>query len=108
MKNLNLFKIANVLTLVVTVLLALSPFAVSAQFNTGNLGNLANNAGVATQGNFSAIAVQVINILLGVVGLVAVIFLIIGGFRYVTAGGNEEAAESGKKTITNAIIGIVI
>ena|SRR3989344_3537542 len=108
MKSLNLLNIASILTLTLAVLLALMPLVASAQFNKTDLGSAATNAGVATQADFSAIALRVINVLLAVAGLVAVIFLIVGGFRYVTAGGNEEAAESGKKTITNAIIGIVI
>lgn len=41
-------------------------------------------------------------------GLVAVLFLIIGGYQYIISGGNEEAAEKGKKTITNSVIGLII
>ena len=47
-------------------------------------------------------------ILLPIAGLVAVLFIIIGGFQYITSRGNEEQAETGKKTLTNAIIGLVI
>lgn len=49
-----------------------------------------------------------INIFLGVVGIIAIGFIILGGFRYITSAGNDEAAESGKKMITNAIIGLVV
>ena len=55
---------------------------------------------------------QVINIALqvafGLAGLVAVIFLIIGGFRYISSQGNPEAVEGAKSTIVNSIIGLVI
>lgn len=51
---------------------------------------------------------DVIAILLFIAGAIAVLFVIIGGFQYVTSGGNEESAKKGKKTLTNAIIGIVI
>ena len=40
-------------------------------------------------------------------GVIATVFLILGGYQYMTSAGNEEAAEKGKKTIINAIIGIV-
>lgn len=50
----------------------------------------------------------VINIAFMAAGLVAVIYLIIGGFRYVTSGGNAEAIEGAKGTILNAIIGLVV
>jgi hypothetical protein len=50
----------------------------------------------------------IINWALGIAFGVAVIFLSIGGFRYITAGGNEESAEKGKSSVINALIGIVI
>ena len=49
-----------------------------------------------------------INTLLGLLGLVSMLFIIIGGYQYVMSGANEELAEKGKKTLTNAIIGLVI
>src|SRR4051812_22093118 len=44
----------------------------------------------------------IINWALGIAFGVAVIFLIIGGFRYITAGGNEESVEKGKSSVINA------
>ena len=41
-------------------------------------------------------------------GAIAVVFIIIGGYQYIASGGNEETAEKGKKTLVNAIIGIVV
>ncbi|HUT95968.1 MAG TPA: TrbC/VirB2 family protein [Candidatus Paceibacterota bacterium] len=38
----------------------------------------------------------------------AVIFLIVGGIQYMTAGGDDEKASKAKKLIINAIIGIAI
>jgi cytochrome bd-type quinol oxidase subunit 2 len=49
-----------------------------------------------------------INLFLGIVGILAVAFLIYGGFRYITSAGNEEQAEEAKKVIQNSIIGLVI
>ncbi len=40
-------------------------------------------------------------------GIVATVYLIIGGYQYMTSAGNEEAAEQGRKTIVNAVIGII-
>jgi len=45
---------------------------------------------------------------LGVAGITAVLFLIYGGFRYITSAGNEEQAEAGKKAIQNSIIGLIV
>ena len=50
----------------------------------------------------------IINWLLAIAFGIAVLFLIIGGFWYITSAGNEETAEKGKNTAFNAIIGIVI
>lgn len=45
---------------------------------------------------------------LGIAFILAVVFLIYGGFRYILAGGNEEAAKAGRTAIFNALIGVVI
>lgn len=45
---------------------------------------------------------------LGVAFILAVVFLIYGGFRYILAGGNEDSAKQGRTAIFNALIGIVI
>jgi hypothetical protein len=34
--------------------------------------------------------------------------VVIGGYQYITSAGNEEQSEKGKKTLVNAIIGIVV
>jgi hypothetical protein len=51
---------------------------------------------------------NVINILLFVIGIIAVIMLIVGGIRYVVSGGDQNAVQGAKNTILYAIIGIVV
>ncbi len=51
---------------------------------------------------------DMISVVLTVVGVLVVIYLIMGGFRYITAGGDEKKVEVAKKTITNAIIGLIV
>jgi len=41
-------------------------------------------------------------------GIIALIMLVIGGFRYITAGGDPKAAESARNTLTYAILGLVL
>ncbi|MEA2020228.1 MAG: hypothetical protein U9M98_00655 [Patescibacteria group bacterium] len=43
-----------------------------------------------------------------IAGLLLFFYLIFGGFKYLTAGGNEDAVEQAQKVITTAIIGFVI
>ena len=50
----------------------------------------------------------VINIMLFIIGLIAVVMLVIGGIRYATSGGSQEAVKGAKDTILYAIIGIVV
>lgn len=49
-----------------------------------------------------------INLGLSLAGGAAVLFLIVGAFRYLAAGGDQEASERGRKTMTNAVIGLVV
>ncbi|MBU0707009.1 hypothetical protein KKG41_01420 [Patescibacteria group bacterium] len=51
---------------------------------------------------------RIIKWVFGFIGLVAFIIVIYGGFTWMTAAGNEEKVESAKKTITAAVIGIII
>ena len=48
------------------------------------------------------------NLALSFAGVIAVVFIIVGGYMYLTSAGNEEAAEKGRKVLTNAIIGLII
>lgn len=41
-------------------------------------------------------------------GAIAVIYLILGGVNYITAGGDQAKAEKARNTITYAIIGIFV
>lgn len=61
-----------------------------------------------TEADFGTLLTQVINWFLGLVGLIAVLMLIFGGYRYLTAGGNDDAVTKAKNTILYAIIGIVV
>lgn len=52
--------------------------------------------------------ITVINIILGIIALVAVLMIVIGGFKYVISRGDAKAVESATKTITWAVIGLVV
>lgn len=55
-----------------------------------------------------SVVTTVVNILLFVVGIIAVIMLIIGGIRYAVSGGDQAAVTAAKNTILYAIIGLVV
>lgn len=50
----------------------------------------------------------VINVLSSLVGVIAVIMIIIGGYRYITSGGASDKVTSAKNTLLYAVIGLVI
>lgn len=50
----------------------------------------------------------IINIFSVIVGIVAVIMIIWGGFKYITSGGDSGNITSAKNTIIYAIIGLII
>ena len=51
---------------------------------------------------------QIINIFLSVLGIIAVIIILLGGFKWMTAQGNEEKTDEAKKLIGAGVIGLVI
>ena len=63
---------------------------------------------VATLHGINTIVYNLITVALYVGGILVFIMLLMGGFKYITSGGDPKAAESAKKTITYAIMGIVM
>lgn len=59
-------------------------------------------------GKINQIVHTIVNLLSAIVGLVAVIMIIVGGFRYITSGGNDTSVTAAKNTILYAIIGLVV
>ena len=51
---------------------------------------------------------SIVRLLLGFLGIIAILIILYGGFVWMTAGGNEEKVGTAKKIITAGIIGLVI
>jgi len=99
-------------------LIAVPAFLVSpipAQAAEGNLnlwGNyspnsFSNETGLG-QRDPREIVARVVRIILGFLGVIAVIIILLGGFKWMTAGGNEEKVTEARKLIVSGIIGLVI
>lgn len=71
-------------------------------------GAACNTVDASANDRFNALISNVINIFSLVVGVVAIIMIIIGGFRYITSGGDSGNVTGAKNTILYAIIGLVI
>lgn len=51
---------------------------------------------------------HITNIALGIIGAIAVIMLVWGGFRYIISGGDSKKVTDAKNTILYAIVGLII
>ncbi len=54
------------------------------------------------------IAANVINILLGMLGVIAIVLILFGGFKWMTAAGNDDKVGEAKKLIGAGAIGLLI
>ncbi len=73
----------------------------------GNLGAAGRPSGLTGDSLVDVVSLVV----RGVLGLVAIIFFImilIAGFSWMTAGGNEQTVSNAKKNMANAIIGLAV
>src|SRR6185369_1893576 len=86
------------------------PFLASAQVGAGldRIKDSFPSRGIGAAQTPIELITTIINIMLLFSGIVAVFFTIIGGYQYISAGGNAEQAEKGKTTVINAIIGVVV
>ncbi|MFA6424323.1 MAG: pilin [Candidatus Magasanikbacteria bacterium] len=51
---------------------------------------------------------RVIRVVMSLLGIVAVVIVLIGGFKWMTAGGNDEQVGEAKKWLFSGVIGLVI
>ena len=51
---------------------------------------------------------RIINVVLGFLGVIAVGIILLGGFKWMTAGGNEDKVGEAKKLLGAGVIGLVI
>ena len=89
------------------LLVLMAPIMVAAQSNFGN--EIIENINVPnTNSDLPGVVISIINIVLGLLALIAVIIVLIGGFEWMTAGGNEETITKAKKIIGSAMIGLLV
>lgn len=58
--------------------------------------------------DLKTVVTNLLNTVMGLVGLVAVIVVVYGGILLATSGGDEDKSKSGKNYITYGIIGLVV
>lgn len=71
--------------------------------------NAVGDSGLSLSGgDVRQTAARLINVALGFLGIIAVIIVLIGGFKYMLSGGEQSKTEEARKLIVSGIIGLAI
>ncbi len=70
--------------------------------------NSVNSDEVQAAKTLTQIASDVLKFLLSIVGILGIVMLVVGGLTYLTAAGDEDRIDTGKKIVKYAIIGILV
>jgi len=96
-------KISYLFYCFLSLLLSL-PLKVRAQTNIGDDFDIPKPMGSTT---IQDIVAKLIDTAFAVAGVVAVIYMIIGGYQYIVSSGNPEQAAQGKSTMLYAVLGLL-
>ncbi len=106
--------LATSLSLSAMLLLALAAFGPTAAHATSSVMDASElglgygaSIGLGSTDVRSTIA-AIIRVAMGLLGIVAVVIILVGGFKWMTAGGNEDQVGEAKKWIFSGIIGLAI
>ena len=106
MKKIN-WKLTGWIILITISVLFLSQEVLAVEFDPG--GNIKRATELPDpEGGPKQVVINVIQWVLGLLGLAAVIMVIFGGFTWMTASGNEEKIDKAKKVLKAAVIGLII
>lgn len=94
----------KVLPFVVPALALALPAAAMAAVNSGQL----VPSEIAPINNIVSVVRAIIKFILVVAFVIAFIMLLVGGIRWITAGGDEKGVAGARNTITAALIGLVV
>ena len=78
------------------------------KFTVNPSGNECKFGGLDANEKLNRIISEVINFFSVVIGVIAVLMIIVGGFRYIISGGDSGNVSSAKNTILYAIIGLLV
>lgn len=90
----------------VAFLLAIPSFVQALDFTP--IQNFANNAGLSPFSDFQTLLLKILDALLAVSFILAVIFIVLSGYRMITSAGEPEKLTAAKKHLLWAIIGLVV
>ena len=93
-----------------SIAIAAPTFLKTIQAILGGSGTTATSAEswVSSALSLHDIAVNVLNLLLSIFGIVAMISMLVGGIMYLTSGGDERKIDKGKDIFKYSLIGIIV
>ena len=95
------FKITVASLILVSTVIFFIPLISSAQMLVPQIDGL-------TTADIRTVAGSIIQIFLGLLGLIALVIILYGGFVWMTSGGNEEKISKAKKILSSGVIGLLI
>ena len=103
--------LATLLTIMIVSVIIAIPYIASGQGLQGRIldsaeqtrGDLPN-----PQGGLQGAVAGLINVFLGILGMIAVVIVIYGGFKWMTASGNTEQVDEAKKLLIQGVVGFAI
>jgi len=104
-------KIGSVIFLILILVTILSSFLLPQKAAFAQLDELretANTAGLGEETSIAKIVGRIISIVLSLMSIFLIIMIIIGGFMWMTSGGNAEQVTKAKDIMKNALIGLII
>jgi len=96
------------LALVAMGVVMFAPAPVSALDPAGQIQDGVNSVGGGGQPTLESRIQTITNILLFILGAIAVVVIVIGGIRYATSNGDSSSIKAAKDTILYAVIGLVV
>lgn len=81
--------------------------AAQAHAQANYLSEVGSTAGLS-ENDLPTVIGQLVNVLLSLLGIIFLILIIISGFQWMTAGGDEGKVDKAKTRIQQAVIGLII
>ena len=108
--NIKMLKGIITFSLVFAIIFSCLSLGITALAQGPDLGiNYASNLNLAgTNQDPRDAAVNIVRYLMTFLGIIAVVVILFGGFKWMTAGGNEDRVAEAKKLIVAGIIGLII
>lgn len=100
-------KIVAGITAVGSMFAALPALAVNLADQVNQGLNYGTFTGLGTR-DIREVIFLVINVILGFLSIIAIIIVLAGGFKWMTAGGNEDKIAEAKKLIIAGIVGMAV